>query len=430
MRALSVVTNTYFAGLPVQQRGFFRGVMAAGLFLLLATIVFDPADSVFHAKIPAFLLCWLILIIDFVATGGFSWSLSYEIIIYLLLFSVMLPLISIEGYFASGGILPSSESLQYLKSYLFLTIAIPLVIGRIKIVRLFSFILTGLSVLTITIYFVTLNNDFLLGGLQFIGDKYGIMAITERSYGTFAYRPIYFHTSPLLVFPIAYFAREFSYARGFAKVFAALGLMVNVCGMFLSGTRSNILISVLLPVVIFWWYSSRKLVFALVLLGLGSAVTAANLSSLGDALSLHDESNSVKYLHFLDYSQILQNPKTILVGDGVGSRFFAHGFGKKTSVTELTYLELLREYGLFLGVFVGGLLFLPLLGLVRRLQRNAHYVYLAYLAYLIICILNPLLLSSSGMVVLAIVVSLFFESGTLPVIAPAGLTDGAHFTIS
>ena len=73
-------------------------------------------------------------------------------------------------------------------------------------------------------------------------------------------------------------------------------------------------------------------------------------------------------------------------------------------MTELTYLEILRSYGLFGAVFVLALLSYPFRVLARREYHESHYVLLAYLCYLIICVSNPLLFSSSGMLVLALVV--------------------------
>jgi hypothetical protein len=92
-----------------------------------------------------------------------------------------------------------------------------------------------------------------------------------------------------------------------------------------------------------------------------------------------------------------------LFGQGLGASFFSTAWGTRVTLTEVTYLEIIRNYGLILAPIFYLLILYPLRVLTDAGQRVDHYVFLAYAAYLYICSGNPLLLSSTGMLVLAIV---------------------------
>ena len=106
---------------------------------------------------------------------------------------------------------------------------------------------------------------------------------------------------------------------------------------------------------------------------------------------------------------MFSDPKTLLFGQGLGSYFYSSGFGTETSITELTYLEFIRNFGLIIAIIYYGLLLYPIRKLRNQTFKEMHFLILAYVAYLMICVSNPLLVSSSGMLVLAIVISKVFS---------------------
>ena len=76
-----------------------------------------------------------------------------------------------------------------------------------------------------------------------------------------------------------------------------------------------------------------------------------------------------------------------------------------TTVTEWTYLELLRYFGIFSLVIIY-VFYRPLFQFWKHFNDDVAYaVFWGYLAYLLIAGTNPLLLSSTGMLVLLIAYS-------------------------
>jgi hypothetical protein len=121
-----------------------------------------------------------------------------------------------------------------------------------------------------------------------------------------------------------------------------------------------------------------------------------------------DVSNATKIAYLVDYSAILTDPKTLLLGQGLGTRFFASGLGEVVSITELSYFEIVRTYGIIVGVVFSLYLIYPLILLVRS-RDSRYYFTVGYAAYLLGSYSNPYLLSSNGMMVLGLVVALAFQ---------------------
>ena len=54
-----------------------------------------------------------------------------------------------------------------------------------------------------------------------------------------------------------------------------------------------------------------------------------------------------------DYRNIFSNPINLTIGQGIGSNHYWISRGKFDYITELTYLEIFRSYGLFFGFIRG-----------------------------------------------------------------------------
>lgn len=371
------------------------------LFLLIAVSVFDPSDLVFHLKVPLFVAVWVFFAIDTAISSDRWHNVSSHLYLYLLLFVVILPSLGIMIYILRGGGLEGYDGFQYLKSYLFLTLCIPLTAKRIDLIRPLTLILCLLSIATIVLYAVTLDNDILRVYAAEIGDAYTVFSLTNRSYGALSYQSLYFHASPLLVIPIAYFCYRFLHTAGWNRFSCGMLLALNLCAMLLSGTRNNMFVAVAAPLLIVAWYRGRAATwtiaaFLLVILfiGLSSGVVQAMFDS-------DDYSTAIKLGHIQDYGMIFSDWKTVLFGQGLGAKFFSTAWGTDVSITELTYLELIRNYGIFVALIFYFLIVYPLKSLINPRMHSIHYLLLGYLSYLYICTANPLLLSSSGMLVLS-----------------------------
>ena len=170
----------------------------------------------------------------------------------------------------------------------------------------------------------------------------------------------------------------------------------------ISGTRSSMLLPILLACMILFIYGRngrymRYMIYPGVLM-----FCILFFVLLAVLLMESDEpSNMIKYAHLVSYKELFtENPEYLLFGQGPGTEFYTKGFRMMTMKTEWTYLELLRNYGLFC-LPILYVIMLPLfkLLLLARKHESALAMASAYFIYLIIAGTNPLLLSSTGMLV-------------------------------
>jgi hypothetical protein len=387
-----------------------KALLHANLFLLLLAAVFDPADQVMHLKVPLFVSLWVALGFGFLFSREQSGTIDNSLLIYVLLFSLVLPLTSILSYFVRGGGVGSYDGFVYLKGFLFVTLAIVLVAKCLDAIRLLSIVLTLLSCAIITMIIVTYEFPELKDSLWLVGDISGAFALSERKYADLSYSYVYFHASPLLVLSVAYFTHRTIMSSSRARVFNLVFLLVNLVGMVCSGTRNNLIFGLLTPLLVLVWYSRKRQRLAFLILVLaGVAVASTYGSDIVQAMfDPMDVSNDIKLTHLHDYMRLFSDRTTLLFGQGLGSYFYSSGFGTATSITELTYFEFIRNFGLSLAMVYFGLLLYPLTKLRDAVFRDQHYLLLAYGCYLLICVSNPLLISSNGMLVLAIVLARVF----------------------
>lgn len=86
--------------------------------------------------------------------------------------------------------------------------------------------------------------------------------------------------------------------------------------------------------------------------------------------------------------------------------FWTDGWGGRyTSQTELSYLEIIRNYGLIGATVIIVLFFSPFMSIVNNKKISTYYKYsfsIGYLAYLFIAGTNPLLNCATGYLTLAL----------------------------
>ena len=151
----------------------------------------------------------------------------------------------------------------------------------------------------------------------------------------------------------------------------------------------------------------RYVIYSLVILACVALVVVfvALISEPGE------HSNMVKYAHLSSYIEhFAKNPLFLITGQGPGTSFYTKGFYAMVMNTEWSYLELIRRYGLF-SLMIFYLFFEPLKRLYALKDTDKGIVVLlAYVIYLIIAGTNPLLLSSTGMLIVLMVHG-FIENG-------------------
>lgn len=125
------------------------------------------------------------------------------------------------------------------------------------------------------------------------------------------------------------------------------------------------------------------------------------------AMERGEASNNIKYAHLVSYAELFEaHPEYFLIGQGPGAIFYSEGFHDWRSQTEWSYIDMLRYYGIFALVILAVLVY-PFTKLWPY-RRHARVFGLmgGYLAFLFIAGTNPLLVTSTGMIVVLAVYSL------------------------
>jgi hypothetical protein len=180
-------------------------------------------------------------------------------------------------------------------------------------------------------------------------------------------------------------------------------LVLLLLHLFLiSGTRSSTLLPLLLFVAILFVYCRNRRYFNYFFYPAAFMAVFAILIIIYKLLMEKSEaSNLVKYAHITSYFALFErNPLFIIFGQGPATYFYSEGFRHMTNITEWTYFELVRCYGLF-SSFILYVVLVPLIRLFKQISKSdmVFAFILGYMLYLVIAGTNPLLLSSTGMLV-------------------------------
>jgi hypothetical protein len=109
-----------------------------------------------------------------------------------------------------------------------------------------------------------------------------------------------------------------------------------------------------------------------------------------------ESSNAAKLGHIHSYIEnFSEHPIYLFWGQGADTEFYSQGFEAKTVVTELTYLEVIRWFGIPVAAIIFMALLYPVLEL-SRLSDALSYLAIPYVAYLWEAGTNPLLVSATG----------------------------------
>ncbi|MBQ8867010.1 MAG: ligase [Bacteroidaceae bacterium] len=284
--------------------------------------------------------------------------------------------------------------LLWIREYDLLQLArVPVVIASLLVVTLF-WIITIVPATEGPIYFFfnTMGNDtIMMSWRSFLGIE--LFTMYYKSIVSF-----------ILIFAV-FISVSFNPEKRNWRII--LSMLIVLHAFVISGTRSTML----LPFFLFGMIAYREYkdarYFKYILYPLIFILGVAFVVLLFMLIMEKDESsNIIKYAHLYSYWELFrEHPQYLLFGQGPGSAFYSSGFLRVTTVTEWTYIELIRYFGIFSLVIVYAF-FRPLVRMWKDRGDNLSYaLFWAYLAYLAIAGTNPLLLSSTGMLVLLIAYS-------------------------
>ena len=347
------------------------------LFITTCLILFDKVNYNFlKLLIGIYLIVILTFIFGYIRNYNFDYSST------LLVFKGFAPLIFLLWI----------DKLSMFDKFIFPSIVVSLIV----IFTFLTFILNPTLFESLWIFYSSHDDTMALGYRNFLGLE--IMSF-------------FYKTLPVLIIPSSIYTYRFfkvkenKFRNFFIMFFINFTLM-------LSGTRASTLaVMFIVGFNLILWIHRLKLgkilsipIFAISLISF--------LSLIFNLISEKDEkSNSIKFSHLESYSELISNnPSIIFLGQGAGSKFYTKAFREMTAKTEWSYLEIFRMFGLFGFLFITTIFFYPLYLIYkkRKILDDSFPMMIGYLMYLFVGGTNPLLLGSTGMVVLLIVYSYYY----------------------
>jgi hypothetical protein len=377
--------------------------------LLFLDVIIDPGNLMLHLKYVLFVIV-IVLWIPLVMSEKLI--LSKQLWLAVIFIAVFMPLYGLSAGFVNHIMHNTPiENITYFNSFFFFLLVVVTVHQKIELRRYFNYAVWAVVIITIGSYLFMLIDKRFFGVLYeyFVVDKqtaiYGL-----RKYGDNIFLMIFYKTSPLLIFPLSYYLYQvFITKRNKNNLLHGLFILLIATTLFLSGTRANLLS--LFLIILFYisamvFKKSRHwfvlLVSLFILLFVMSLPWLQNM-----LLSRHEASNAIKFGYFASYASYFSDHiLSLFAGQGIGGSFYAASIHQMTSVTELTYLELIRVWGIPVTILFLGVLILPTIAELRA--NKFTHLFIAYLAFLFIAGTNPLLMSSTGMLVLVYVFSSTF----------------------
>jgi len=265
------------------------------------------------------------------------------------------------------------------------------------VIAIFTLLLAALSLVSPLLFSV-------VKGIAIESDNAIIRSRAELGLGIGSF---YYKTVSVLVFPIAYHLRNL--LNGPRKLMNGFMVLMFIAAVLCSDSRAAA-IAVFLVIVFFVIQKVKATV------GVGPELLALLLMIVLPAgyfaafFHPNELSNAAKLGHVHCYAVLFNDhPTYLLWGQGADTEFYTEGFEVKTTLTELTYIDMIRWFGIPVAALILGAVLYPVIVLARR-KDDFSYLAVPYVAYLWEAASNPLLICSFG----ALVVSAMWGRSLLP----------------
>ena len=370
--------------------------------LLLLVTILDPGNDIFKLKEVFFVLTVLIGLVNCAR------FISLNVLVGSIFFSLVFPILwTFLGYLFNYNFSPE-YAVMYLKSIAFFLLINVSLDERIDFSKQFAISTMVLIPITIFIFFIV--DEFQVADVFFLKFEKTFL-ISKRAFGGFVFNPVVFYkTSPLLIFGLSYVCQKNRFKYSIINFMAIIACIVT---MIISGTRANMAGSFI--IVIYFFYRNyvsiskiRKSVFWSFFAVISFLFLVPFLSQY--VFDVNEQSNETKLSIINDYFSLWSNNfLSIFFGQGLGGGFDTVDRGI-SYLAEPTYFEIIRMFGLIGGIIFFFFLIMPLFLFLNSkssslFERN-YYMLVAYIIYILIEFpSNPLLLSSTGMVVMVVIYS-------------------------
>lgn len=377
-----------------------KQMIGNGLFLLLImAIILDPSNTVLHLKDKFFVLlvgfCMLVYKPDF----------KYLIHISLIFSAVLLSYIFGE---MQGNNIDIDKFIAVLKA--FSPLIMLLWVRNFDVIKLSVFPSFMACIMIFVMYFIAVSSEEMEYALYLFFVKHDEFVMMGRRYFFgIQFFGLYLKSFVDLMFTLfLVFFYTFNSKRRRNRIFFAILMVIFSLTFFISNTRSTML----LPFVMFGFVAyasvmkSRKIKY-LVYPVLALFALLIFLFVIMLATEKGEASNVIKYAHLTSYMKLFSDhPEYVIFGQGPATMFYSEGFRRMTMETEWTYIEMIRVYGMF-SLLIMSVIFYPVYRLWRYAKKDTFSlgIWGTYIIYLFIAGTNPLILSSTGMIMILAIYS-------------------------
>lgn len=375
-----------------------KSALKIAIIAFAGAVLLDPGDNILHLKLPLLILAcslWAMRVVCGFASPG-----PLKVCAWVLLFALIIPatasLVSLMG-----DTLPVGEPLKFqlIKEFSGILI-IPIIVSEgidlmtpllrwSILIAALTLVLAALSLVAPAIFLVARG----------FAVESGNAIIRNRAALGFGIGSFYYKTVSVVMFPIAYYLRNL--LNRSHKVLSAVLALMFIAAVLCTDSRAT-LIGAFIVVAFFITQKLKAAVgwtpalFALVVM---AVLPAGYFATFFHSTEL---SNAAKLGHLHSYAALFNDhPTYLLWGQGADTEFYTQGFEAKTTLTELTYLDLIRWFGIPMAALILGAVVYPIVVIAQRRDPSTSYLIVPYFAYLWEAASNPLLVCSFGALVVS-----------------------------
>lgn len=379
-----------------------KAIVTFFLTLFLFVSILDPSGSLFQLKALSFALSIGVVAMFYMIDPGFS--INRYLLAVVLIVVVIVPISSYILLNVFSVDVHTAIANQYLLSFLPLVLLLPIMSYGLQVEKMVVPPLIFLMSVVLFTSMVYWSGIPFYESVKFLlDDSMHAAKIGLRDFNGLLVLMVYYKTSILLVFLMAYYAKKERFIHLCIVALAALAMVVTAA-------RANAIVAIILLVVYAYFFLARKqnklFSYAFVSMCIGVLIYLVYLIQ-EYFFSMTETSNTIKLGHIWGYIEYFSNGGLeLLKGAGPGVGFYSPGYDRTIFVSELTYLELVRVYGLFsLPLFI--LIIYPCF----KARGIGKEYFCAWIAFLLVAGSNPLLVSSTGMIAILIIYGKIFSVG-------------------
>jgi hypothetical protein len=388
--------------------------LTIAIYLLWIAAVLDPIGNFFMLRYIALIGAMACVVLSGLYLKLFDRPPSLKVVAILYI-SFLMPVYGFEMYAIRGGYTSKLLDTSYAAAGLLLLTSLLYDSELLCRVGIRAMVLS-LRLLVLVIVSVYAATTFGLGDewAGFFTER-NAAVVSTREFADITFPYIYFLASPMLIYLIAYDLNKLANRLSIKSV---LVCAFSIFAFALSGTRAHMILALAYPPLFYIFaYARHKVVltflFALVVVWF---VGLFDFKILDAFFATNETNNAMKLRMLTNYAEIFNDPLTFIFGQGYNAHAWSSLLREmiatevNASKTELTYLEIVRVYGLLISIPF----FLLVCILGYRLSKTSdeyRWLYPALVIYLLNSSFNPYLFSTNGMLPLALIAAIASLTG-------------------